>query len=139
MTHTDTLVRDLQNARQVLAQLGYGRGSYIEEATGQVCLDGALMLATNTGLRTFGHGFFRARSHNSAYDDRLLAARKAVAKLVSSCACTFPAGEPTLEPRPALRVWHWNDVHCDGGEAADALLRETVEKLQASTPNGIPT
>jgi hypothetical protein len=125
--------RDLRNAALVMDTLGWCVGDWIEPDTAQVCLDGALELATGAPL--LAEYIFGAEviflSGGSPTDEeslsRYAAAQEAVAALLPPCPCAH--GEPLKVPANA--VVHYNDAHCTGGEEASLLLIEAAEKLEA--------
>lgn len=140
----ETTIRDLENARQALAVTGWHRGNLLDSATGKVCLDGAISLATvmrlcTTARTVSGHRWVAAFIHE--YDeenmlpilelgDRHLAALLALSAVLPDT-CQEHERVHTVEHD---RVFHYNDEHCDGAQEADLLLEQAAEKLRAELP-----
>ena len=128
----ETTVRDLQNARQVLAHLGHTTDEYVDDTTASVCLDGALQLAIWRRLEQEDGVFYsRPLTTDPAAVRALVNRHQAAAAALSAvlpdrcCRDIGPGGTARS------RVWHFNDLHCDGGKEADLVLEQAIEKLQA--------
>lgn len=97
------------------------------EAAGEIknyCLDGALRQITYGTIDDDLSELFDYTNHapDSEQDRSYVASMKrliSVMPKVAGC-CHLQANGPD-------RVWHYNDLHCDGGVTASKLLREAAE------------
>lgn len=142
MTGTLTTIRDLQNARQVLANNGHTKGTFIMPGSAAVCLEGAVRLATMSRLRTWSlfpnQNIYQETQAVQTQDevDRHAAAILALAQILPErCPGQHSVPEDAVGflglDSPSTRVWHFNDHVCDGAEDADLVLEQAIQKLQA--------
>lgn len=154
-----TVAADLRNAALVMEHLGASSGGFVDSETATVCLDGALMLATNAKLlreidcydddgKPTPYWMYSGVYHPDhrkqyALDARHYAAQQAMAELLPDrChehvagACPFD-GHLHNPPRvgelvnAAERVYHYNDFVCEADqEKSVAMLIEVAEKVE---------
>lgn len=140
MSDARTTIRDLQNARQVLAHVGHAKGGYITLGEGSVCLEGAIRLATTSKMATQlvlpGISVWQIQPDEMyvmSYERRCAAIDALGAVLPETCPADHPEGTTEWDATdPSSRIWHFNDHVCGGGDEADLVLEQAIQKLEAN-------
>lgn len=119
---------DLRNAALVIEHLGHTTGISVNNGNAQVCLYGALQLATDSALTHIDTAGTVKVWHAVSLPDgdhaRLLRALDALADSLPTglCAQCVPDADEGID-RPGAVVTHFNDYHCPGGDTAATLCR----------------
>lgn len=140
----------LRNAALVLEHAGHATNDYVDNYTGTVCLEGALRVAAGNGLRTIRNS---TNSTNTPapfrfgigpypdYGSPLYAAEEALISILpdrchehpSYTECGYCDSDRVLDPS-TVRIHHFNDFVCRGGEEAQLVLIQAAEKIEANLP-----
>lgn len=134
-----TALQIVTDAHDAMLQLGHGRGTYTNIATGELCLKGALLygagvraIARYTGADRPWHGCSRA-----GYAVTRLPAYQQACRVIADLFRDDPSVPADVDQRAeALIVWY-NDNACTGGEEALLLLKTAMHQLETqgdSTP-----
>lgn len=133
----------LRDAAQVIGTKGHTRQTYVDNKTGNVCMEGALRVASA------GYHFFtldgKKRQHLTHGEHfRTPAFEQAIKALIPLLPdrCTVHANpsdcghcdtDMSLDPQES-RIHHYNDFVCEGGSDASLLLTQAAEKIEGNLP-----
>jgi hypothetical protein len=129
VTVTPTLPEAIDAAISALETYGHGHGANLNNETGTLCLNGALLIGTRCRSREAVNGRFCFSSTREdvvtfvprrAYRDALWAVYPLIPVVAACCA------EERVDPMRAIT--HWNDFHCQGGEDAILILKTAREE-----------
>jgi hypothetical protein len=141
------VAQDARNARLVIRHAGHFKGGNIDRDTGQVCLSGAVELATfKKPVKWFSpaEGWYTAvqEKYVEPGSYRAEAVYLVMAEIVPTGMCPSCDDDKTAhdalhhvycgcQPRePWEIVTHYNDQHCPGGTAAQEILDLTAKRAQ---------
>jgi len=136
----DCAAHDLRNAARVIKHAGHFKGALCDEHTGQVCLGGAIDLATYRHMVNVRGAYYSVPQgkyiETGAYRAEncyVVLASFVPTALCHECDDEHPCtmGHCRPEPRePWEMVTHYNDNHCIGGTHAENMLLLAAESAR---------